>query len=163
MLPGWPYPNRLLTQLLEKCGDIRTAWKARHSQPNQPPGLSFLSVGPPNIPPTTLAQQRPLPPSHPQPSHSNPQPSHSNSQSSHSNLQPSHSNPHPHPPPRDHQPQQQHSFSQAQTGVQGGVVRTPPWTGAGPPLPNGEVRYGPLQVSRWSRVTGPAMWGGMYR
>ena len=51
------------------------------------------------------------------------------------------------------------------TGAQG-VVQTPPETGAGFALsttPDGKVRYGPLQASKWSRVTGPAMWGGMYR
>ena len=129
------------TQLLEKSEAIRTAWKARQNRGSQPPGPPYLSAGPPNIPPA-LAHQQPLPPSYPQPSHLNP---------------------HPHSQTRDPQPHQHHSFSHAQTGVQGVSVQTQPQTGAGLSLQSGEIRYGPIQTSRWSRVTGPETWGGMYR
>ena len=131
-----------LTQLLEKSDAIRAAWKARQNRPNQPPAPPpYLSAGPPNIPPA-LAHQQPLPPSYPQPSHPN-------------LLS--------HPQTRDPQHHQHHSFSHAQTGVQGSSVQTQPQIGAAPPLQSGEIRYGPIQTSRWSRVTGPEIWGGMYR
>ncbi|KAF9789900.1 mRNA capping enzyme [Thelephora terrestris] len=133
--------------LLQKSGDIRTAWKARHNQLNQPPGPPPPHVtGPPNIPPG-LAQQRPLPPSYPQPS----QP-----------PQPPQQNPHSHLQAREPQPQQQ-SFSHAQAGVQDGSGRTPVQVNTGLPSQGGEIRYGPMQPSKWSKVTGPAIWGGMYR
>lgn len=134
--------------LLEKCGEIRTAWKARHSQSSQPSGPpSYPNAGPPNVPPGPgpgpgPGQQRPLPPSYP------PQPSHQNSVS--------------HPQARDIQPQQQ-SFSHAQAGVQGGSGQTHGQTSNAFPVQGGEIRYGPMQPSKWSKVTGPAMWGGMYR
>ena len=142
-LPERPYPDYLLTQLLEKCGLIRTAWKARQSRPNQQHVPPHLNAGPPNIPPA-LAQQQPLPPAYPQPSHPIP-------------------HPHSHSQIRDPQPQLQHSFSHAQMGVQGGPVQTQPQIGAGLQLLSGEIRYGPIQASRWSRVTGPEKWGGMFR
>lgn len=133
-----------LIQLLEKCGAVRAAWKARHNQPNQPPPPPHPIAGPPDIPPA-LAQQKPLPPAFPQP--------------------PSYPNPNPNLQTRDPQSyqHQRHSFSHAQADVQGPPVQMQPQIGTGHTLPNGEVRYGPMQVSIWSKVTGPAMWGGMYR
>lgn len=131
------------TQLLERCGAIRAAWKARQNQPNQPVAPPHLNAGPPNIPPP-LAQQKPLPPPHPQPSYPNPL--------SHLRVR----------DPQSHQ--QQHPFSHAQAGVQGGPVQqVQPHMDTGLALPNGDIRYGPIQVSKWSKVTGPQVWGGMYR
>ncbi|KAF9645289.1 mRNA capping enzyme, alpha subunit [Thelephora ganbajun] len=132
--------------LLERCGAIRTAWRTRHNQLNQPTGPPHHSMGPPNIP-SALAQQRPLPPPYPRPSHPNP----------HFHLQ-------ARDPQSQHQHQhQQRSFSHAQAGVQGDSGQAQSHVDTGLQLPGGEIRYGPIQPSIWSRVTGPAMWGGMYR
>jgi len=49
---GTCFSNPHSPQLLEKCVAIRAAWKARHNQPNQPPGPPpHHGAGPPNIPP----------------------------------------------------------------------------------------------------------------
>ena len=48
--------------------------------------------------------------------------------------------------------------------MQDGSGQTPVQIGTGLPLRGGgDIRYGPMQPSMWSKVTGPEKWGGMYR